>query len=232
MSRARKPRCGAADAAWSRPIDDLAFLLPPADPTPRHAAAHATGKLDPIWMPSHLSPRPCRSFALPTLPFQFSSAICEVLAPSAPSRWALPRRIGPRLATKVSIGRYLQTHSVRVTILAADARGWVTTYSYDNVNRPTGKSYSGDGGVTPPVTYTYDSGTNGVGRMTGWSSTNGVSGGAEYDVRGRTRLGNGSRCLRTRSTRSTTTTISPARRPSSSIRTGTRSSTTTTRSVS
>ncbi len=67
-----------------------------------------------------------------------------------------------------------------------DARGWVTTYSYDNVNRPTGKTYSGDGGVTPSVTYTYDSGTNGIGRMTGWSSTNGVSGGAEYDVLGRT----------------------------------------------
>ncbi len=74
---------------------------------------------------------------------------------------------------------------MRVTILAADARGWVTTYSYDNVNRPTGKSYSGDGGVTPSVTYTYDSGTNGIGRMTGWSSTNGVSGGAEYDIMGR-----------------------------------------------
>ncbi len=87
--------------------------------TPRRRARNgkAGSHLDPIWMPSPLSPRPRRSFALPTLPFQFSSAICEVLAPSEPSRWVLPRQIGPRLSTKVSIRRYLQTHSVRVTIL-------------------------------------------------------------------------------------------------------------------
>ncbi len=67
-----------------------------------------------------------------------------------------------------------------------DARNWVTNYSYDNINRPTGRTYSGDGGVTPSATYTYDQGTYGIGHMSSWSSANNVSGGAEFDVAGRT----------------------------------------------
>jgi len=38
-----------------------------------------------------------------------------------------------------------------------DARGILTTVAYDVLNRPTSKSYSGDGGITPAVAYFYDS---------------------------------------------------------------------------
>ena len=37
-----------------------------------------------------------------------------------------------------------------------DARGIVTTVSYDALNRPTAKSYTNDGGLTPAVAYFYD----------------------------------------------------------------------------
>ena len=37
-----------------------------------------------------------------------------------------------------------------------DARGITTTYSYDPLNRLTGKSYTNDPTNTPPVSYTYD----------------------------------------------------------------------------
>ncbi len=94
VSRARKPRCGAADAAWSRPIDDLAFLLPPADPTPRHAAAHATGKLDPIRMP--IAPLPSSSPVLRTSDLALPILFCHLRSPRALSAFA----VGPSQANR------------------------------------------------------------------------------------------------------------------------------------
>jgi RHS repeat-associated protein len=61
-----------------------------------------------------------------------------------------------------------------------DARNCVTTISFDALNRPTGKSYSGPGacGTTPAATYTYDSiasGNKGIGHRTGMTDGSGSS---------------------------------------------------------
>ena len=65
-----------------------------------------------------------------------------------------------------------------------DARGWVTNYCYDELNRLTAKTYQNDGGVTQPVSIAYDTATNGVGRMAGWTA-GAHSGSRSYDVAGR-----------------------------------------------
>lgn len=47
-----------------------------------------------------------------------------------------------------------------------DARGWVSTLAYDDLNRPTGITYSNTSPAFPAVTYEYDSATTyGVGRL-------------------------------------------------------------------
>lgn len=62
-----------------------------------------------------------------------------------------------------------------------DARGITTTFSYDGLNRLTGKSYSnGD----PAVSYAYDQGVNGIGRRTGMADQAG-SEAWSYDTMGR-----------------------------------------------
>jgi RHS repeat-associated protein len=65
-----------------------------------------------------------------------------------------------------------------------DARGCVTTMSYDLDNRLTGKSYSGTGCTTASVTYGYDAGANGKGHRTSMSDGSGSSSWS-YDSRGR-----------------------------------------------
>jgi RHS repeat-associated protein len=66
-----------------------------------------------------------------------------------------------------------------------DARGWVTNLTYDRLNRLTGKTYLNDGGVTPPVTLTYDNApANGIGRLATWTSGT-HSGTKSYDSMGR-----------------------------------------------
>ncbi len=66
-----------------------------------------------------------------------------------------------------------------------DARGCTVTMSYDLLNRLTSKSSSGTGcGEQVSTTYTYDLGTNGIGRRTSMSSGS-VSNSWTYDVRGR-----------------------------------------------
>ncbi len=67
-----------------------------------------------------------------------------------------------------------------------DARGCGTTVSYDLLNRPTGKSYAGPGpcATTPPVTYTFDQGTYGIGHRTGMTDGSGSTAWT-YDIRGR-----------------------------------------------
>ncbi len=71
-----------------------------------------------------------------------------------------------------------------------DARGVVTTYVYDGLNRVTNRTYSGPapGGTTPAVTYLYDtlgSALNGKGRLTSVSSSVSNYSYGSYDVMGR-----------------------------------------------
>ena len=73
-----------------------------------------------------------------------------------------------------------------------DARGCVTSLSYDGLNRLLGKSYSNANGGscaaiaanTAAVSYNYDQGTNGIGRRSGMSDASGSTL-WEYDLRGR-----------------------------------------------
>ncbi len=69
----------------------------------------------------------------------------------------------------------------------SDARDCATSLSYDLLNRLTGKSFSGAGAcdTTADITYSYDSGTNAIGRRTGMSDGTGSTA-WEYDNRGRT----------------------------------------------
>jgi YD repeat-containing protein len=60
-----------------------------------------------------------------------------------------------------------------------DARGAVATYSYDALNRVTQVAYSDQ-----TINFTYDTGTNGVGRLTGASDANHSMSWA-YDALGR-----------------------------------------------
>ncbi len=52
---------------------------------------------------------------------------------------------------------------------ATDARGAVSTSSYDALNRVTSTAYSVGGTTDQTISYTYDAGTNGIGRLTGAS---------------------------------------------------------------
>src|SRR5207248_3360421 len=62
---------------------------------------------------------------------------------------------------------------------------WTTTIAYDALNRPTSKSYQNDGGITPPVTYSYDTTTNGKGRLASVSSSVSTYSYSSYDALGR-----------------------------------------------
>jgi RHS repeat-associated protein len=67
-----------------------------------------------------------------------------------------------------------------------DARGMVQTTAYDALNRPISQSYSTVSGIpqTGTVTWTYDTGTNGIGRLTGMSDESGSTS-YQYDQYGR-----------------------------------------------
>ncbi|MEK6304171.1 MAG: hypothetical protein AABO41_26080, partial [Acidobacteriota bacterium] len=72
----------------------------------------------------------------------------------------------------------------------SDARGVVTTYGYDGLNRVTSRTYSGPapGGTTPAVTYVYDTlgaALNGKGRLTSVSSSVSSYSFGSYDMMGR-----------------------------------------------
>ena len=67
---------------------------------------------------------------------------------------------------------------------STDARGAVTTYTYDALNRVTGAAYTIGATTDQTITYTYDSGTNGKGHLTGASDANHSLSWA-YDTRGR-----------------------------------------------
>jgi len=62
-----------------------------------------------------------------------------------------------------------------------DARGVVTLYRYDALNRPTGISFPSD--PSEHVTYTYDQGANGRGRLSAMNDPSGHTA-YRYDVRG------------------------------------------------
>jgi RHS repeat-associated protein len=65
-----------------------------------------------------------------------------------------------------------------------DARGCTLTMTYDALSRMTGKTSSGACGTQVSATYTYDIGTNGIGRRTSTLS-NGITNSWTYDKRGR-----------------------------------------------
>jgi RHS repeat-associated protein len=55
---------------------------------------------------------------------------------------------------------------------STDARGAVSTYSYDTLNRVTSVAYSRSGTTDQTINFTYDTGTNGKGHLTGASDAN------------------------------------------------------------
>jgi RHS repeat-associated protein len=55
---------------------------------------------------------------------------------------------------------------------ATDARGAISTYGYDALNRVTSTSYQIGGTTDQTLSYTYDTGTNGKGHITGASDAN------------------------------------------------------------
>lgn len=66
-----------------------------------------------------------------------------------------------------------------------DAKGQTATYTYDALNRVTSITYTGGGNTTPiQITYQYDQGTNGLGRLTGLTDPTGSIAYA-YDSHGR-----------------------------------------------
>jgi RHS repeat-associated protein len=67
---------------------------------------------------------------------------------------------------------------------ATDARGVVATYSYDALNRVIQIVYS-DGLVPATLTYTYDQGAFGKGRLTSLTNSIGLASGWVYDQHGR-----------------------------------------------
>lgn len=65
-----------------------------------------------------------------------------------------------------------------------DGRGAITTYTYDALNRVTSAAYKLSGVTDQTISYTYDTGSNGIGRLTGASDANhSMSWG--YDPKGR-----------------------------------------------
>ena len=71
-------------------------------------------------------------------------------------------------------------------ITRTDARGVVETTTYDALNRQTGRTYVTVTGVPniDPITWTYDTGSNGIGRLTGMTDESG-SAIYSYDLHGR-----------------------------------------------
>ena len=57
-------------------------------------------------------------------------------------------------------------------LTSTDARGAVSTYAYDARNRLTSAAYSLGGTTDQAITFSYDAGTNGIGRLTGAADAN------------------------------------------------------------
>ena len=79
------------------------------------------------------------------------------------------------LQTQVSpdTGTTTNTHDSGGNLATAtDARGAVSTYTYDALNRVASVAYSLSGSTDQTVAFTYDSGTNGRGHLTGASDAN------------------------------------------------------------
>ncbi|WP_116809564.1 RHS repeat-associated core domain-containing protein [Steroidobacter cummioxidans] len=67
---------------------------------------------------------------------------------------------------------------------STDARGAVSTYTYDALNRVATASFATGANVDPTLTYTYDTGTHGNGRLTGVADSNHALSWT-YDAQGR-----------------------------------------------
>jgi RHS repeat-associated protein len=92
-------------------------------------------------------------------------------------------------ATNPESGVLSYTYSENGDLLArADGRGIVTTITYDAMHHVRAKSFSGDAGVTPNVTYAYyDAGSSApnVGQLQSMSSSAAIVSYGRYDVLGR-----------------------------------------------
>jgi RHS repeat-associated protein len=67
---------------------------------------------------------------------------------------------------------------------STDARGVVTTYTYDEINRVTSAAFALGGTTDQTISFTYDTGTNGKGRLTGASDAEHTMAWT-YDAQGR-----------------------------------------------
>ena len=85
--------------------------------------------------------------------------------------------------TSPDTGATQNTYDNAGNLLAqTDAKGQVTSYTYDALNRVTSISYASDPGLN--VSFTYDQGSNGIGRLTGVTDSTGTTSYA-YEVHGR-----------------------------------------------
>jgi RHS repeat-associated protein len=70
-------------------------------------------------------------------------------------------------------GPTVNTYDAAGNVLTStDARGAVSTYTYDSLDRVASAAFAIAGVTDQTITYTYDSGSNGVGRLTGASDAN------------------------------------------------------------
>jgi RHS repeat-associated protein len=69
-------------------------------------------------------------------------------------------------------GTTVSTYSGGNLATSTDARGAVSTYAYDAANRATSVAYKIGSTTDQTITFTYDSGTNGIGHLTGASDAN------------------------------------------------------------
>jgi RHS repeat-associated core domain len=77
-------------------------------------------------------------------------------------------------------GHWLNIDDVRLAVVPTTSTGTVY-YCYDSLNRKTGMSATSNTCASPLATWSYDSGTNGQGQLTGESfNSNGVSGSYTY----------------------------------------------------
>ena len=87
--------------------------------------------------------------------------------------------------TSPDTGATTNTYDAAGNVLTrTDAKGQVASYTYDTLNRLTAITYSG--GQTQTVSYQYDQGSNGIGRLTGIQDATGTTS-YSYDQHGRLR---------------------------------------------
>jgi len=141
-------------------------------------------------------PAPAAGQAQPVISYAYNGLdqIAQVTDPRGLATSYTYDNLG-RLTQQVSpdTGSTTRTYDVANNVLSStDAKGQVTSYTYDALNRPTSLTYNQATGMQlKTVAYTYDQGTNGIGRLT--TATETAADGATvlqttqyaYDAKGR-----------------------------------------------